>query len=239
LKALDPRGLLVSEAADLGGFGFEVDGALVNLDTIKYYESLVALERSGVLETLRNKRSVVCEIGGGWGGMAYQVKSVLPESTYVIIDLPEMFLLSATYLKAMFPEARLAYWGDVVDWSSTDFLFVPNTAIDQFRPAEVDLVLNSVSFQEMTTRQVEDYVAHFASLRAPVMYSLNRDRSVYNLELSSVRQIIQGSYDIQEVQMLDLPYNRLDVDASFKERLARRLGRRENEYRHIVGNLRR
>jgi hypothetical protein len=238
LKALDSRGLLVPEPPDLGGFGFEIDGALVNLDTIKYYESLVALERGAVLDTLRDKRSIICEIGGGWGGMASQLKTVMPNCTYVIVDLPELFLLSATYLSAVFPDARLAYWGEDIDWSTVDFLFVPNTAVEELRPPHVDMVLNTVSFQEMTTHQVETYVDHFASLGTPIIYSLNRDRSVYNHELSSVREIIQRSYDLREVQMLDMPYNRLGVSAPLKERLARRLGRRENEYRHVVGSLR-
>src|SRR5687768_8616440 len=90
--------LLVPESPALGGFGFEIDGALYNLDTLKFYEALIALDRAGVLGELRRAtgRPVVWEIGAGWGGFAYQLKTLFPDVTYVICDLPELFLFSAT-----------------------------------------------------------------------------------------------------------------------------------------------
>ena len=100
------------ESPALGGFGYDIDGRLFNVDTLKFYEVLIGMERGGVLAALREReRPVVCEIGAGWGGFAYQFKTLFPRSTYVIVDFPELFLFSATYLATVFPDARLAFVG--------------------------------------------------------------------------------------------------------------------------------
>ena len=97
LRALGGDNLLVPESPSLGGFGFDIGGRLFNVDTLKFYEVLIGMERGGVLPALRQcERPVVCEIGAGWGGFAYQFKTLFPNSTYVIVDFPELFLYSAT-----------------------------------------------------------------------------------------------------------------------------------------------
>ncbi|MEA3226268.1 MAG: hypothetical protein U9Q07_09985, partial [Planctomycetota bacterium] len=99
LRKLDPNGdLFVPESPELGGFGHDLDGGLVNIDTLKFYESLIAMNKGGLLEPLQKQpddRKVVVEIGAGWGGFAYQMKTLLPDMCYVIIDLPQTMLFSA------------------------------------------------------------------------------------------------------------------------------------------------
>src|SRR3712207_8746167 len=79
---------------------------LYNLDTLKFCEALIALQRGGVLGALRadGPRRVVVEVGSGWGGFAYQLKTLCPQLTIVLVDLPELFLFSGTYLRTLFPE---------------------------------------------------------------------------------------------------------------------------------------
>ena len=117
------------ESSQLGGFGFDIDGALYNIDTLKFYEALIALDRAGVLGELRAApgRPVVWEIGAGWGGFAYQVKTLFPDVTYVICDLPELFLFSATYLMTLFPDASVLFADPdrPAELSDADFVFVP------------------------------------------------------------------------------------------------------------------
>ena len=66
--------LLVPEAEALGGYGYSIDGRLYNVDTIKFFEVFVGLHRAGMLDAFRaqGERRLVWEIGGGWGGFAYQ-----------------------------------------------------------------------------------------------------------------------------------------------------------------------
>ena len=258
------RNLLVPEAPDLGGFGFEIDGALVNIDTLKFWEVMIALDKAAVLGGFRDaspgnndagQRRVVWEIGAGWGGFARSFKVLFPRVSYVIVDLPETMLFSALYLKHMFPEARfyLHETGDTEpDWSA-DFLLFAHTDLEIVRPPRLDLVLNMVSFQEMTSEQVSGYVEAAWERGAQCLYSLNRERSFYNTELESVSQILSRRFWPHEVPVLDLPYTRLPEPATelrtlkveskgTKKQKKKKAGKerdivpkRFNNYRHIVG----
>jgi putative sugar O-methyltransferase len=246
LVELEGDALLVPEARELGGFGHELDGALYNIDTLKFFEVLIALERGAVLEEIRSPgRKLVWEIGAGWGGFAYQFKSLFPDVTYVIVDLPELFLFSATYLMTLFPDAKVHFHADgdaIADWEGVDFAFVPARASDALRGLKPDLAVNMVSFQEMTTEQVDGYGRLAWELGCPRIYSLNRDRSPWNAELRSVREVLGRYYWLHEVPLLDLPYTRLPElrTPTLPERAVQwglsALGRDLSvEYRHVVG----
>ena len=126
------------------------------------------------------------------------------------------------------------------DWESADFIMVPAGALDAARPPRIDLALNMVSFQEMTTEQVRAYVHHAHDIGSPFLYSLNRDRSLYNEELTSVRELIDERYRGHEIPVLDLPYTKMPRSAGRGAAFVQRAidGVRDatsNEYRHVVG----
>jgi hypothetical protein len=232
MKRIAPPGLLVPESPLLGGYGFEVDGELFNIDTLKFWEVLIALERGAILDEFRgnSERRLVWEIGAGWGGFPYQFKTLCPNVTYVVTDFPELFLYSATYLMTMFPEARVAFWGEaptpeiLARWHEYDFIFMPNTALDELVPPRVDLMVNMVSFQEMTQQQVTTYVRHGHEVNARFLYSLNKEKSSYNRELESVSAIIERFYWPRTIEVLPVPYQKmLDSKPS------------ADDYRHVIG----
>ena len=219
LRAVNPTddcapGLLISEPRELGGYGHEIDGQLYNLTTLRYYESLIAMELAGLLDPIRNnsERNAVVEIGSGWGGLAYRFKLLFPDTTYFLIDLPETFLFSAVYLKSMFPKAHAILYGELpfedilIHWREYDFVFLPTFALDDFSVEKIDLAINTASFQEMTTEQVDAYSRKLSELGCKYLYSYNRDRSLYNDELTNVSGIIALYYDIKLIHVLDLQY---------------------------------
>ena len=232
LQALGRPDLLVPEWRGLGGFGFEVDGELFNIDTLKFFEVMIALDKGAVLPEFQgnSERRLVWEIGAGWGGFAYQFKTLCPDVTYVITDFPELFIFSATYLMSAFPDARVRFWGEepaertFANWRDYDFIFMPQTALADLRPDRLDLVLNMVSFQEMTQAQVTGYVSHAHELNCRLLYSLNRDRSSYNHEIESVSAILSRYYWPHEVPVLAIPYTKMMGDRPS-----------EKDYKHIVG----
>ena len=248
---LGGRELLVPEHPALGGFGFQIDGQLHNVDTLKFFEVLIGMKRSGVLAPFQSPgpRRLAWEIGGGWGGFAYQFKTVCPNATYVIFDFPEVFLYSATYLATVFPDARLRFWdgeADVfADWASADFIFIPNTAAATLRAVTPDLLINLVSFQEMTDEQVDTYARLAADIGCPTLYSLNRERSAYNRELASVSQVLTRYYDLEEVRLLETEYTKATKkdsvitreEALARAKRAKQAGETPDPYRHLVGRL--
>jgi putative sugar O-methyltransferase len=260
LQKLDRRSMSVAEAPDLGGFGYEIDGALFNIDTLRYYESLIALDEAGLLSRFSDHNKppgTVVEIGAGWGGFAYQFKTLFPSSRFVVIDLPQSLLFSITYLSTMFPQAMVSILESCEDEEppvvpADDFTFVPHFAIDRLRGQQVDLALNMASFQEMTDNQVEDYAAFLNSMHCPALYSYNRDRNPNNPQRRLVSEILNDHYVVEQIELLPSshlglwnPQSDAKRGSGFQLRslLRKALGhhRRETlppeEYRHLVGTL--
>ena len=238
LRELGGDGLMVPESPALGGFGYDIGGRLFNVDTLKFFEVLIGMDRGGVLAALRQRaRPVVCEVGAGWGGFAYQFKTLFPRSTYVIVDFPELFLFSATYLSTLFPDARIAFVGDgtsLEDARAADFVFLPDTLASHQALLTPDLLVNMVSFQEMTGAQVRGYAAMAAAAGCGLIYSFNRERSPYNTELVSVSGELGERYRLTEVPVLNTDY----TTAMKKPPKAGRPGERsEFNYRHLLGRL--
>jgi hypothetical protein len=236
LREVDPTGLFVPESPVLGGFGHRIDGQLVNLDTLRFYECLIALDRAGVIEQLRGAgRHHVLEIGAGYGGFAYQLKTLSPNTTYTIVDLPPTLLFSATYLKAAFPGACMKFYGETAtdalfdDLDRVDFLFLPAHAVSRLPIPAAELAVNLASFQEMTSAQVKEYVDKLADSGCPRLYSLNRDRSRYNPELSTVTEILETRYRVERLDVLDVPYTVLGSKPPKEPAAA--------DYRHLIGRL--
>lgn len=229
LKALDKGNLFVPEDPALGGFGHEINGSLVNLDTLKFYESLIAMDQAGLLEAVRSnpaEKQVWLEIGAGWGGFGYVVKKLFPQVTYVMVDLPQTLLFSATYLMSVFPGARCAIYpetslekcaGNVRDY---DFVFLPHFLFPDLK-LRPDLAINMVSFQEMTTEQVTDYVKHLAEMGCPTLYSHNRERSSHNTQLTAVSSVIAENFaKPREIDVLGYSYTALVPPAPREVRAA-------------------
>jgi hypothetical protein len=218
LRALDRHGLFVPESRELGGFGHEIDGNLVNVDTLKFYESLIAMDQAGLLDHFRNAgdtRMVVLEIGAGWGGFAYQFKSLFPKVCYVIVDLPQTLLISCVYLKTVFPNARCFVYEERSfqsvgqELNTYDFVFLPHYALRDLSIPSITLAVNMVSFQEMTVAQVEEYLSWLIRMGCPAIYSHNRDRSKHNPQMSSVSSLLQRHFDTLELRPLAVPYTTL------------------------------
>lgn len=209
LVELGGRDLLVPEHDALGGFGYRFADGVFNLDTIKFFEVLVGMKRGGVLAALEKNNPVAVEIGAGWGGFAYQLKTLFPRLTYVIVDFPELFLFSATYLQTVFPGARVVYADatpDAAEWAGADFVFVPHTMAERVIGITPDVTINMASFQEMTSAQVQNYARLASDAGSPLLYSLNREVSPHNSELSSVSEQLGHYYDLREVPVLETDY---------------------------------
>jgi hypothetical protein len=160
-------GLVVEESPLLGGFGYRRDERLVNEDTLTYFNALVALDDAAVLTAFRGSpgaaRRLVWEIGGGWGGFAYQFTRLCRDVTYVITAPPELFLVSAVYLSTVVPGARCRFFDPAEperlwhQWQDADFLFVPDTALERFSPPQVDLAIDVATLVSMAAERVSDH----------------------------------------------------------------------------------
>ena len=103
------------------------------------------------------------EIGGGWGGFGHVFKQLIPNATYIIVDLPATLLFSSVYLSAIYPNKKIYLYSDdtyaeVQDkLNEFDFVFLPCDKLNEFKFKKIDIAINMISFQEMTSSQVSNY----------------------------------------------------------------------------------
>jgi hypothetical protein len=231
--------LLVSEPPWLGGFGYEWRGALYNEDTVKFYEVLAALQLGAVLGAFREtqQRGVVWEVGGGWGGLAFQFKTLCPNVTYVITALPELFLFSAVYLMTVFPNARCRFYGDTPgdglwrDLDSVDFVFVPEGALDAVQPERLDLTLELMALERMTDERARAHVRRAFDLGSRYLYALCPRQNHATNGLIAVRPILEEFFWPHQI-----PFPQVhDGEALSGLRLRRQEGSPSSSYCHLMG----
>ena len=239
LRALDLSLPVLSEREELGGFGFNYGYEKFNVDTLKFHEMHIALKKSGALnfEDRLTFTGNVLEVGAGWGGFAETFLRRFPNAKYSIVDLPEALIFSGTLLTAWFPEKKVLLYDRKLgldEIESADIVLIANSDI-QFLPIEFrfELLVNSVSFQEMTTKQVRDYIDFGLTRGCKKYYSFNRDRSKYNEQIISVREVLAEKLKIREIDVLNSEYTAATKGMKLitKSKLVS-----PNRYRHIFGS---
>lgn len=194
-----------------GGIGFPCsNGKIVSHDILRFQRVVNTLYRHGIISSIVNanmKRKVVLEIGAGYGGLAHHLSNILGNVTYIIVDLPETLLFSASYLSLLNPDKRISINGctdfaesvrsDVT--TSSDFVLIPNYKVDELRHLWFDLVINVASLQEMRSDQVNMYLDFIAKTCRGVFYSWNQDAQPRNAELKNLSEMLRARFELTEV----------------------------------------
>lgn len=181
-----PNALICRPPILLGESGWRVKGGVVNRDVLSYQERIALLNTLGVIDELKRRHDVrILEIGGGYGGLAYFLKKILPNASYMICDLPSSLTFSATYLALTCGyEDDLIYTGkerDALFQPRSGFTFVPNFLFEDLTAQPFDLVINTMSFAEMTSSAVEAYACGAAKIlgKQGFLFEQNFDNSHY------------------------------------------------------------
>jgi len=122
------------------------------------------------IQQLEPNTNVILEIGGGYGALARIFKLGKPDCKYILVDLPESLFYADVVLRANFPSATISYTPS----EECDFLLVSVPEIDSLSHINVDLVINTGSFQEMT-EETNLFWANFfqKKITTNALYSFN------------------------------------------------------------------
>ena len=190
--------------------GVNYKGHIVNFNIARFQGYIRDLYRAGALDFVEKAedKQLIVEIGGGYGGLAHNLGTILDKkATYLIIDLPELFMFQGAFLAVNNPEKSI-YVYDNETFNSEflakqiydyDFVLAPNYMLDKLNEIkEIAIFMNMHSFQEMSEKQVQEYV-DFA--RDRVTYCIFSDnfsgRHPYNrTDLTSVSAILEASFDL-------------------------------------------
>jgi putative sugar O-methyltransferase len=195
-----PEYLHVSPPTKFGEVGWQFGGKLVNHDTVAYLERLALLYRAGLLDkesrnslfNLRQPR--ILEIGGGYGGLAYFIKQVLPKSRYTIVDLPESLAFSGAYLAALFHRQDIRFGCEQSPAAGKPgCTLLPNYEFPSLvaSGASFDLVINTLSLSEMSERQIRAYCEGISRLIGRKGYFFEQNQDNRHLGLPFARNIVQ------------------------------------------------
>lgn len=163
-------------SSDVGNpYGFFLNGSFFRsgCDYQNYYANYLSRLMG------KNQRSVVCEIGGGFGGMAYFLLRDHPHLKYVDLDLPENAALTAYYLITNFPDKKIGLFGEVdleAPLESYDAVILPSFVIKSFDDNSIDVCFNSYSLAEMSKETVEMYADEIGRICKRYVLHVNHNR---------------------------------------------------------------
>jgi len=129
------------------------------------------------------RRNIVLDIGVGFGGSSRILSYYTPNTTQILLDLPETLFLTAYYLKYNFPNKKIALLEDIYPYLNNldafikeyDFIIIPPFVLDYIKDKTVDLVINASSLAFMS----EEYLNYYLKETKRVLkdgayfYSLN------------------------------------------------------------------
>ncbi|MHC4070779.1 MAG: putative sugar O-methyltransferase [Planctomycetota bacterium] len=140
--------------------GIPLNGSTIQIETLRH-----AYNAFGIRNLLKNiELPVVVEIGGGFGGQAYQTvvqcrQSGLPVGKYLDFDIPEVQIVASYFLLKAFPEEKVCLFGEGELSDSFTIGVFPHFAIDNLPNSSADLVFNSHSFSEMDSESALHYLS--------------------------------------------------------------------------------
>jgi hypothetical protein len=141
--------------------GMDAGGKAIMLPA--FHQSYFAQSIGTLLASKGPARTTVVEIGGGYGSLAYHLfRDTKLTATYVSLDIPEMCVISAYFLRSCFPGKKLLLYGegpvDAAALREYDIIVMPNFVLKELPPACCDLVFNSHSMTQMTPGTIREYL---------------------------------------------------------------------------------
>lgn len=115
----------------------------------------------------------VLEIGGGFGGLLGRIALRHPNKALYITELPRATLLSYFYLRTKLGKASLLYSPERMNQPRERASVLFPWMLDRL-DINVDLAINTVSFQHMNAANHEFYFRNLRRLNAKQVFSLNR-----------------------------------------------------------------
>jgi len=168
-------------------------GQRLNHRILRYTYYLSQLKNN--LNFRKDEKLVICDIGGGYGGLLRLLKYIYKNSCCILVELPETCLLASYFLKKNFPKKKILLNSDFSEKKQNfldyDFVILPQSQIKNLPNESVDLMINTSSLSEMDNKTQNFYVDQIERLTKKYFYSVNRHKHKMH------KYNAQGFYNLQ------------------------------------------
>lgn len=199
LLEIDNEGFLkIASEPSAGGTEDQeiIDGRPMSLDFLQSIEEYYRIKEAWQLAGLRDKPKLVVELGGGYGRLAYIFRQMNPECTYVILDLPEALICSASWLKMVLPSGDLVpYFESRQLTKITRDTLLSNRVwtlgahqMELIQNKSIDIFVNIYSFAEMPETVIQNYFAQIDRITNNLFYSKQRKVELNQVDGLTVNQ---------------------------------------------------
>ncbi len=198
VSQLDTDGFLQRHAEPaVGGSADQelVSGRPYSLDFLQSVEEAYRIREAWRLAGRTEAPRVIIELGAGYGRLAYVLRKMLPECSYVILDLPEALICSQSWLSRALGAEVLPYeqTRNVAQLQRATlqggkvFLLLPHM-IEAIAADAADAFVNIYSFAEMPPRSIANYFRHLDRITDGILYTKQRQLEVNELDEASITE---------------------------------------------------
>ncbi|MEZ4671530.1 MAG: putative sugar O-methyltransferase [Anaerolineae bacterium] len=198
LQTIDTDGFLKTAVEPSAGGTSDqeiIDGRPMSLDFLQSVEEVYRIREAWALAGETGSPSVIVELGGGYGRLAYVCRKMLPECTYVILDLPEALICANSWLNRVLPGECVAYADarrrttlDREQLQSGKVWLLGAHQIEAIASKSIDAFVNIYSFAEMPRQAIDNYFAQIDRITQGSLYSKQRkleDNRIDGVKVSS------------------------------------------------------
>jgi putative sugar O-methyltransferase len=198
VKQVDSDGFLEThQDPAVGGTSDQEDffGMSYSLDFLQSVEEAYRIRDSWTLAGRRGSPRVIVELGAGYGRLAHVCRKMMPECSYLILDLPEALICAQSWLSRVLNNDVIPYEvaGNATDFARESleagkvFMLLPHK-IEAIRDNAVDVFVNIYSFAEMPVASIANYFQHVNRITDGILYMKQRKMEVNLLDGVSVSE---------------------------------------------------
>jgi putative sugar O-methyltransferase len=184
LAKIVPKEILINISESYAGDNLCVNYRGQRLSIRNLFHAVIVENILRKTELPRDKKSAIWEIGAGYGALSRILKEYIPNSCYIILDLPETLTYASYFISYNFEDKKIGYLCDIIDrlenfqelLDEFDFLIVPTWVSEYIPKDSINLIIDTYSMGEMSKEYVEYYLTHIDRTlkRGGYFYSINR-----------------------------------------------------------------
>tara|TARA_B100000575_G_scaffold293561_1_gene305415 strand:- start:1931 stop:3139 length:1209 start_codon:yes stop_codon:yes gene_type:complete len=144
-------------------------------------------------------KPVICELGAGYGKLAYFLLRNQSDFCYLDFDLPELICVASYYLQLSFPDKKIFLYGENEFNQSQigkyDFIFMPSFEFSKSKENSFDIFLNQNSLGEMNRNNATNLIKNACNATKKYFFHLNHNNYHNHFEDNSL-SLLSDEYPI-------------------------------------------